>query len=364
MILKGNSFSFIAIRGKQAKSEFFTIMCPMNLIPKLLVYDEAKLAPEIRAQRTLNKARIPEITNYILDNPNDYVFSAMTVSVDGEVIFEPIEDNSAKYNIGQLTISMDSTMLINDGQHRYAAILSALKKNPELGNEEIPIVLFRDSGLKRSQQMFADLNKHAIKPTRSLGILYDYRAPLSLLAKELISSVPTFNGLVEVEKTTISNRTNKLFTLSSIFQATKSFLRKKDKDLISEDEKSLAKDYWRIVSENIPEWQAAKAGEVSCAELRKKTIIAHGIALHAIGIMGSYLVAENPNKWKSQVKKLREIDWSRDNSKLWEGRAMVGGQLTKVHNNIILTANVIKKHIGLDFTPEEGRIEQEFQKGR
>ena len=105
----------------------------------------------------------------------------MTASVDGNIKFEPIGDGLSEYNIGQLIISMDSVMLINDGQHRFAAILSALEKNPDLGNEVIPIVLFRDSGLKRSQQMFADLNKHAIKPTRSLVILYDYKSPLPLL---------------------------------------------------------------------------------------------------------------------------------------------------------------------------------------
>ncbi len=49
------------------------------------------------------------------------------------------------------------------------------------------VVLFMDAGFERSQQMFADLNKHAVRPTRSLGVLYDHRDPLSKRSAELIS---------------------------------------------------------------------------------------------------------------------------------------------------------------------------------
>lgn len=82
-------------------------------------------------------------------------------------------------------ITMTARFLINDGQHRRAAIDEALKECPELGDEMLSIVFFIDAGLRRSQQMFADLNRHAIRPTKSLGVLYDRRAPLSQLACRL-----------------------------------------------------------------------------------------------------------------------------------------------------------------------------------
>ena len=44
-------------------------MCPLRLIQRLFVFDEEELTPEMRAQRTLNKARVPEMARYILDNP-------------------------------------------------------------------------------------------------------------------------------------------------------------------------------------------------------------------------------------------------------------------------------------------------------
>ena len=83
-------YVFPAIRGTQARREYFVSMCPLRLIPKIFLFDEEELVPELRAQRTLNKARLPEIARYILKNRDDYVFSAITASIDGKVRFEPI----------------------------------------------------------------------------------------------------------------------------------------------------------------------------------------------------------------------------------------------------------------------------------
>lgn len=106
--------------------------------------------------------------------------------------------------------------------------------------------------------MFADLNKHAVRPSRSLGILYDHRDPLAELSRHLMLKVPVFNGLTEKEKTSISNRSPKLFTLSSIYQATGALLRKKKKQQITDEEQDLALEFWNEVANLIPEWTMAK----------------------------------------------------------------------------------------------------------
>jgi DNA sulfur modification protein DndB len=49
---------------------------------------------------------------------------------------------------------MTARFIINDGQHRRAAIEEALKERPELGDETISVVFLVDEGLTRSQQMF------------------------------------------------------------------------------------------------------------------------------------------------------------------------------------------------------------------
>jgi DNA sulfur modification protein DndB len=162
----GYGYTFPALRGMQAGSEYYVAMCPLSLLPKLFVFDEASIPAELRAQRQLNLARIPEITRYILENRSDYVFSAITVSIDSEVTFQPVSDARDSSGIGHLFVPMTARFIINDGQHRRAAIERALEIQPDLSAEMIAVVFYTDVGLRRTQQLFADLNKHAVRPTK------------------------------------------------------------------------------------------------------------------------------------------------------------------------------------------------------
>ncbi len=328
----------------------------------MFLFDEEELPPELRAQRTLNRSRIPEIARYVIDYPKDYVFSAITASIDSKVQFKSLGDNGKENKMGTLIVPMTANFLINDGQHRRAAIEEALKVRPEVGLETIPVVFFIDAGLKRSQQMFADLNKHAVRPTKSLGILYDNRDPFARLALHLSNSVLLFKGFTELEKTTISNRSIKMFTLSTIYQATIELLGKKSKDKnVSDLEKEQAIEYWTEVAKIIPEWKLLIQNKVSSHELRRDYIHAHGIALHALGIAGNALIEQYPKNWKKQLLKLENIDWSKSNTILWEGRAMIGGRINKSQMNLLLTSNVLKNELGLKLTPEEEKAELSFK---
>ena len=181
------SFVFPAVKGVQANRNYYVSMVPLDVMSKVFQFADEELPPELRSQRILNKSRIPEIRDYILCNPENYVFSALTVSVDGEICFEPASD--ALSQVGTIQIPMTSRFLINDGQHRKAAISEAIKMNPALKHEHISVVFYQDEGLSRSQQMFSDLNRFAIKPTKSINILYNTREESSVIAKKVIDDV-------------------------------------------------------------------------------------------------------------------------------------------------------------------------------
>ena len=352
------TYQFSALRGHQAGRDYYAAMVPLGLVPKLFVFDDEELKPELRAQRKLNRSRIPEMTKYVLENPREYIFSALTASVDGDVGFARNTTNGTQKDIGVLNIPMSARFVINDGQHRRAAIEQVLRERPELGTETICVVLFVDAGLRRSQQMFADLNKHAVRPTRSLGILYDHRDPLSQLARQLVVEVPVFRDLTEMDKATISNRSIKLFTLSSIYFATRQLLEKQARASVSIEEAKVAKEFWIEVAKHMSDWQLAARRDVSSAELRREYIHAHGVALQALAMAGSELMKQAPRKWRGKLKALQKIDWSRNNRKLWEGRATIGGRVSKATNNVMLTANVIKKQLGLVLTDGQEKVER------
>jgi DNA sulfur modification protein DndB len=336
----------------------------MEFIPRLFNFPEPELSPELRAQRVLNKSRVPAIARYIVENPKSYIFSSLTASIDGQVVFTPSSEDPLGRKLGVLSVPLNAKVLINDGQHRRAAIEHALEEHPPLKYETISVVFFVDAGLARSQQMFADLNRYAIRPTKSLGILYDHRDALAKLAHELSNEVPVFRDLTEKAKSTISNRSRKLFTLSSIYQASKRLLNKKDGEPISAADKALAVKFWTEVSQHIPDWQDAMQRKVCPSELRADYIHAHGIALQALAIAGSALLSANPRHWQKKATAIRKIDWSRNNAQLWEGRALIGGRLNKAQNNVVLTANVIKRVLELPLTPSEESVEEMYAKSK
>ena len=339
-------------------------MIPLGVIAKVLEFTPDDLPAEQRAQRQLNKARIPQIARYVLENPKNYVLSSLTASIDRAVRFEASEDKGLGSQIGVLSFPVEAEVLINDGQHRRAAIEKAIKEMPHLSRESISVVIFVDKGLNSSQQMFSDLNKYSVKPSSSLNVLYDHRNPLALLVKEIVDEVSVFGDMVELAKTSISNRSRKLFTLNSIYSATKELINKKDHDQVSNIDCELAKDFWIEVSKNMPDWKAAVNGDVSAANLRNEYVHAHGVALHAIALAGKCLINEKPKSWRNSLTKLAKINWERNNAELWEGRAMIGGRLSKAKNNVVLTSNAIKHAIGLKLSESDRKVEAKYEQGR
>ena len=358
----GFEYVFPAIRGIQAQREYYVSMCPMRLLPKLFLFDEEELVPELRAQRQLNKARLPELSRYITQNANNYVFSAITVSVDSEVSFDQMADSGDSNRIGMLRIPMSARFIINDGQHRRAAIDLALRQKPELGNESIAVVFFLDLGLERCQQMFADLNRYAIRPSKSLSILYDYRDQTAQLSKTLIAESPVFRDVVELEKTSLAERSRCLFTLSAIYHATGALISDMEEKNPCETA-GLALKFWETVAENLSEWQSVRSGELSAGDLRKNYIHTYSVALQALAHTGRALITRYPSQWAKKLAGIQTIDWRRSNSSLWEGRAMVGGQVAKSGKSVALTANAIKTHLGLALSADEQQVEDALRRG-
>lgn len=358
------SYTFPAIRGVQAGREFYVSMCPLRLLTKLFIFDNEELVPELRAQRTLNKARVPEIARYIVDNQDSYTFSAITVSVDGDLKFEPVAgEGLASYRMGSLTVSMTSKFIVNDGQHRRAAIVQALENAPELGDETIAVVFFMDRGLKRCQQMFADLNRHAVKPSASLGVLYDHRSATANVARHLSLTSKVFKGLIESERSSLSPRSRSLFTLSALHFATTELLSEQESgDFHKASEKCMA--FWEMVGEQIPEWTYVRESRMTSGDVRRDFIHSHAIVLQALGRAGRALLQLPEAERAQRVKRLRNVDWLRSNAITWEGRAMVGGSMTKSGQNITLTCNEIKRVLGLELTPEEEAAEEAWAASR
>lgn len=343
--------TFPAVRGVQAGRPCYIAMCPLRLVPKLFVFDENEVPVELRAQRSLNRQRVPDIAEYLAENFNSYTLSSITASIDSKVSFHSDSESSSR-NIGTLSIPMDAQILINDGQHRRAAIELALKQRPELASDSISVLFFIDEGLERSQQMFADLNKHAVRPNDAISTLYDHREIASQVAKHLVQSVPMFSELTDLERTSISNRSTKLFTISSVKNAAKAFLRKGKRETISAEELLQVTQYWDHLTSCFSDWTKVKNKQLSAWELREAFVHAHGVILQALGHIGPDLIAAYPQEWSKKLEALNEIDWRRIAPE-WKTRVVISGRISKSRSSVLLAGNLIKKHLDVPLSETE-----------
>lgn len=348
------NYKFAVVRGVQAQREYFIAMIPLGVLSKLFQNEEEYILPEYRAQRGINEARIPEIRDYILNNKNTYVFSALSASIDGIFEFHPSEIDD---NVGILEVDMGAVLLINDGQHRKAAIEAALIEAPELARETISIVLFKDEGLKRSQQMFADLNKHAVKSTMSLSTLYDYRDDLANAVKEVVFQIPFLNKYIDKEKDNLGKNSSKLFTLANFLRANRRIIRKNE---IVDGDKDFLLAYWKEVFSQIKEWRLLDQKYLCKCTLREEYILTLSVTLQALGRLGHFFYEDKIAIDK--LKGLGEIDWLRANSE-WIGRAIDNqGKIIASEDAITKMCSLIKKKLNIALTNEEVAKENEVRR--
>lgn len=348
------SYKFSAVKGIQANREFYIAMLPLGSLPKLFRNESDYIAPEFRAQRCVNEMRIPEIRDYILNNRSNYVFSALSASIDGK--FKFIASDLGE-NLGVLEVDMDAVFLMNDGQHRKAAIEAAIAEAPDLAHETISIVFFEDAGLKRSQQMFADLNKHAVKSTMSLSTLYDSRDDLANAVKEVVSKVVFLSKYTDKEKDNLGKNSLKLFTLANFLRANRRILKD---EVVTEKDRDFLIKYWEGIFQNILEWQQLENKQIHKCDLREDYILTLSVTLQALGRLGRYFY-ENQNEIFKMIH-LSNVDWLRCNQE-WVGRAIDShGKIVNNEDAIIKICNLIKIKIGVDLTREEMAKEDEIRK--
>ncbi len=347
--------SFPAIRGQIGQRTYYSCLMPLSVIPKMFTFrDWADARPEDREQRLLNQKRVPVIAKYILDNEDGYLFSSITASYQCDVKFAA-HDSS---DIGILEMQLeDANFVINDGQHRCAAIAHALSENPALGEETLSVLLFEYQSRERVQQMFSDLNRFVAKTSKSLDILYDKRDLISRATLSIIEMVPVFKDMVDKNAVSIGLRSAKLFSLAALYDANKELLRfQSDRDEANVNELvRVASEFWEAVSKAIPDWQRVKNQQLPALELRQEKISSHAVVLRALGAAGGELMKECPNDWKSRLHNLTDIDWSKGNLE-WEGICIIANSVVSNRQARTATKAYIKRHLGLALTDAEARM--------
>lgn len=345
-----------AMRGKIGSRTYYACLMPMSAIPNLFKFtDWAGFSPEDREQRVLNEKRVPELRDYIIDNEDDYLFSAITASYKGEPIYTEIQ-NGGDGSLGILKLRLGDDLIINDGQHRCAGISAALKENPAIGEHTISVLLFPYENKDRVQQMFSDLNRFVQKTSKSLDILYDKRDKISAATLDALDEVPVFHDLTDKDSISLKSKSPKLFTLAALYDANRELLKGREQGKVA-DNVALLVEYWSTVAAHMPDWQAVQTRHKEAQELRAETIASHSTVLRALGGLGLEMM-KDPN-WKQRLAGLEAIDWSKRNAD-WQNVCIVANSVVSNRQARAATKAYIKGKLGMDLTDGEKRSMDRF----
>jgi DNA sulfur modification protein DndB len=356
--------SFPAMRSKMGSRQYYATVMSLAEIPRLFKFtDWEDSTPELRAQRVLNKSRVPDIAKYILDNEDGYLFSSITASYKSDVKFIPTADNA---DLGTLEMELENVeFIINDGQHRCAAIAAAVRENPAIGKDRISVLLFEQENLERLQQMFSDLNRFAHKTSKSLDVLYDHRDNLSALTMELSEKVDVFQDMIDKERITIPIRSPKLITLSTLYDANLELLGDKidKRESKSYGEKlDLACEYWTELALVLSDWSKVKADDLKAPQLRQEKINTHAVVMRALGGLGRVLIEAHPEDWKAKLAKLKTIDWRKavgnKVNPLWDNVCITAGSVVSNRQARSATLSVLLNHLGVGGAAERKATER------
>ena len=351
-----------AMRGVQAGREFYMAMCHMSFIAKHLPYPQNNVPADKVIQRHINKARIPKIAEYLVKYYDDYVLPPIIASIDGEIEWEPLSADSENMQVGILKIPDSADLIINDGQHRCAAIQHALQKRPELKYETLGVIFYIDRGVKRARQMFSDLNGHPVRTNQNINATFDSRQYLPQLTKRVIENSALLRGRVELFASGCAIGLPRIFTISALTKSNRVLLD----GIISQDietDAAICSRYWTVLEENLPEIEKLVPETITAREIKENYFYPYSIALQTLAAVANQLIKESPDTWEEQLAGIQKINWRRDNNE-WEGRAMSGGRLTTGGNHPAFTKNFIKKKLGLPLSEDEKKLERQLARAK
>jgi len=160
------------------------------------LHDSKALSDMIQRSITDNYKRIKE---YILTQEERFFNSLVLAVYDGDPKWIEVELNYKEeefFNLGFLELSGEERIFPVDGQHRVEGIKAAIKENPQLAHERVPVVFIGHKndkeGMKRSRRLFSTLNRYA-KPVSTKDIIaLDEDDVAAIVTRNLVENFQLF----------------------------------------------------------------------------------------------------------------------------------------------------------------------------
>ena len=226
-----------AIKGKLGTNDYYVAtMKAKEIAEKVVIPSEAPdwhhQELDLYFQRDINYTRVRNKVAPYFNKEDDRFSGTIVVALENfeeKVSFQALAGGESQF--GLLAIDRNSEFLPIDGQHRALAIkyaisgrdsegrlLPRLKPNPDLAQEDVPVMIIpfdRD----KVRRIFIALNEHAKKPAANENIVISEKI-IQALTRSIAASVFT-NRLVKRKNKVLELESPEITTLTSMATGTK-----------------------------------------------------------------------------------------------------------------------------------------------
>ncbi|HHU3212878.1 TPA: DGQHR domain-containing protein [Escherichia coli] len=221
-ISKTIGFDYPCVVGYQGNQRIISVQVSFGALSRFLALDEVGHTLE-RSQRELNRRRATAFAEYVVNavkSGSDYIIPPLIGNCDGELTLNLMNESF----VGYVTIPMDATIRLFDGQHRQAGIRQIIDTLPDIRHHSVTIMLTENLPIETRQQFFADINGNASKPSAAINIAYDQTNVIGQTVKRVVLNNPVLAKKVDFERNSVSSRNNeKWLSFKSLHDATERF---------------------------------------------------------------------------------------------------------------------------------------------
>lgn len=333
-----------------------------------------EMTADEKMQRQPDIARvINEIVPYVVEDP-DLFFNSLIIDVfsgydelEFESIAEVVKDVPKAYKIpmkdmGFLTLPGKERLIALDGQHRLLSLRIAIRgiyglpagakvpastkpldPHPELGDEEIGIILVQHNDNQKIRKIFNKVNKYARQTSRGDNIITSDDNIHALIARRLFREGEVLAPigkceLVNWKSNTLSQRSKHLTTISALYTISETVLKAENYStniLPPEDKQEKAyheiSEFWKELLEGLDiyqEYLRLTEADKPVSLLREQSLLMKPVTQMALAHVAA-MAREKSISWKEIVQKLNKVNWSFDN-KLWFNILIIGSAQKKM----------------------------------
>jgi DGQHR domain-containing protein len=359
---------FQVVRGQQRNQVFFQTIMDYGEIADLVKMPEDVLGDQLfnkdqTMQRKVNWARVRSDLVPYLEN-DDAFYSALTLVMIPRDFTPLSSDDGYEYReypgsngvVGELRLTSAIYLFPADGQHRAASIREALLKHPELALQQVPVVLVPFRNRAAVRQMFSDLNLNAKPPSKTIGLSFETRDPVALIAKEMEKEIPLFKDRVNHMSNSLPASSANVITMNTLYTGTDDLLRalfdgsgsdpiddlhgKKVGSPELKKATDAVKKAWEAILLGLPVWKNVLAGHLKPADIREDYVLGFGVGWQAIALASASIIRDF-DEWEEIVPDvLSKVRWEKANPG-WQGVCMIGSRVNNTGPAVRATAGYI-----------------------